>query len=104
MDMKKQTNAIQKVEQNIKASYRRFFDLDEAEQVMPDTQLRLFLNKAKAQHLLIAIKMRGGHQALGYINHQISDNAYVMHAYAGRVDQIVRVDQTTYIKRAEKLA
>ena len=103
MDMKKQTSAIQKVEQNIKASYRRFFDLDEAELVMPDAQLRLFLGKAKAQHMLVAIKMRGGHQALGYINHQINDDAYLMTAYSSRVDQIVRVNQTTYIKRAEQL-
>lgn len=99
MDMMKSSNALNRVEKNLKQSYRRFFDLDEPLPTMPMRQLRLFAQRAYEQHLTVAIQMRGGHVAVGFVNHRLNDDTFIMRSTNGHVDQIIRLAQCQYIKQ-----
>lgn len=101
MDTMKQSSALRRVEQSLKQSYRHFFDLETTLPTMPQRQLQYFIERAHAQHLLIAVQMRDQHVAVGFINHQVHPGIFIMRAENSHVDQIIRLDQCQYIKRCD---
>jgi hypothetical protein len=101
MDVKKQGNTLARVEKSLRASYRRFLDIEDETIVMPLSQLRLFTEQAYRKHLLVAIQFANQHQVLGFVNHKLNDDTFVLREYGSNLSQIVRIAQCTYVKRCD---
>lgn len=101
MDAKKQGTTLARVEKSLRASYRRFLDIEDETVVMPTSQLRLFTNQAYRKHLLVAMQFTTGRQVLGFINHRLDADTLVMREYGSNLSQIIRIAQCTYIKRCD---
>lgn len=99
MDTNKSSRKISQVERSIKESAKRFFALDAAAVKMPEWQSAIFLEKAYAQHLLVAVRLASHDIATGYVQHKLNARTYLLQSSQGNVDQIIRVQQCEFVQR-----
>ncbi|WP_155286701.1 hypothetical protein [Lacticaseibacillus zhaodongensis] len=99
MDIKKPNRTISRVEQSIGAGAKRFFAMEDDPISMPRWQSALFLEKAYAEHLLVAVRLGSHDVATGYVQHKLSSNTYLLQSWQSNVAQIIRLQQCEFVQR-----